>query len=113
MPEKPRHRSGYGQDAYDLVYVIRHTDGRGDAIAQGLARHAERHDDIVQRALALLARDFDAPDGLGPVRAADFMLADEQDRDADAADAHGFVEDLLRAARGEGLSFSSVDGGSP
>lgn len=96
------------KDAYDLIYVIRHTDGRGDAIAQGLARHAEQHVDIVQRALALLARDFDAPDGLGPSRAADFILADEQHRDADAADAHGFVDDLLRAARREGLTFSSM-----
>jgi aryl carrier-like protein len=101
------------KDAYDLVYVIRHTAGRGDAIAQGLARHAERHADIVQSALALLARDFDAPDGLGPGRAADFMLADEQDRDADAADAHGFVDDLLRATRREGVSFGSIDADSP
>nr|WP_246852247.1 nucleotidyl transferase AbiEii/AbiGii toxin family protein [Patulibacter sp. SYSU D01012] len=94
------------KDAYDLVYVIRHTHGRGDAIARGLARHAERDAEVVQRALALLSRDFDAPDGLGPSRAADFTLADEQERDADAADAHGFVDDLLRAARHEGLSFA-------
>jgi hypothetical protein len=96
------------KDAYDLVYVIRHTDGRCDAIAEGLARHAERHPDIVQRALALLARDFDAPDGLGPGRAADFVLADAHDRDADAADTHGFVDDLLRAAKREGLMSSSM-----
>lgn len=96
------------KDAYDLVYVIRHTDGCGDAIAQRPARHAERHADVVQRALALLTGNFDALDGLGPGRAADFMLADEQDRDADAADAQGFGDDLLRAARHEGLSFSSI-----
>jgi hypothetical protein len=72
-------------------------------IAERLRTHAEHHGEIVDRALALLARDFDAPDGLGPGRAADFVLADETDRDADAADAHGFVNDLLRAAARRGL----------
>jgi hypothetical protein len=92
------------KDAYDLVYVIRHTPERGHAIAERLRAHAEHDHDTVSRALALLARDFDAPDNLGPSRAADFMLAAPQDRDADAADAHGFVDDLLLAARNLGLT---------
>jgi hypothetical protein len=91
------------KDAFDLVYVVRHTPGRGEAIAERLRTHAERHGEIVARALDLLARDFDVPDGLGPGRAADFILADEEERDADAADAHGFVDDLLRAAARQGL----------
>lgn len=92
------------KDAYDLVYVVRHTEGAGQAVARVLSHHAETHEAIVLEALSLLRRDFGSPDGLGPSRAADFMLGDDSDRDADAADAHGFVDDLLRAASEEGLS---------
>jgi hypothetical protein len=41
------------KDAYDLVYVIRHTPGRGRALAERLAEHADRHREIVERALGL------------------------------------------------------------
>lgn len=98
---------GEPKDAYDLVYVIRHTPGRGDAIANRLARHAETHGRIVARALGLLALDFDGPDGLGPTRAARFTLPDppEPDElDAARADAHGYVDDILRAGRELGLT---------
>lgn len=95
---------GEPKDAYDLVYVIRHTPGRGVTIAERLGSHAERHALIVARALDLLARDFDAPDGLGPSRAADFMLADPAEVEAAAADAHGYVDDLLRACGERGLA---------
>jgi hypothetical protein len=88
---------GGPKDAYDLVYVLRHTPGRGQAVAARLREHAARNPDVVARALELLARDFDGPDGLGPGRAADFMLTDPDQRAADAADAHGFVDDLVRA----------------
>ncbi len=84
------------KDAFDLVYVIRHTPGRAAAIVDVLAGHATRDRTIVQQALGLLARDFDSPDGLGPRRAAEFTVADSADLDAAAADAHGFVDDLLR-----------------
>jgi hypothetical protein len=94
---------GEPKDAYDLVYVIRHTTGRGRAIAERLAEHAETHREIVQRALGFLSRDFAAPDDIGPLRAADFVSADGSDRDDDAADAHGYVDDLLRAAGQLGL----------
>ena len=93
---------GEPKDAYDLVYVIRHTRGRGRAIAERLAGHAERHGPIVARALALLARDFDSPDGLGPGRAARFTIAEPPEQgelDNAAADAHGYVDDLLGAAQ--------------
>lgn len=90
---------GEPKDAYDLVYVIRHTPGRGAAVAGRLREHSADHPDVVTRALNLLARDFDAPDALGPRRAADFMLADLAQREGNAADAHGFVDDLLRAYR--------------
>lgn len=94
---------GEPKDAYDLVYVIRHTPGRGRAIAERLATHAERYASIVQRALRLLARDFDGPDGLGPTRAAGFAIAEPAARgelDDAAADAQGYVDDVLRTARG-------------
>lgn len=85
------------KDAYDLVYVVRRTPGRGEAIAERLREHVAGHPDVVNRTLDLLSRDFDTPDALSPQRAADFMLNDPEQRDRDAADAHGFVDDLLRA----------------
>ncbi|MBX9718513.1 MAG: hypothetical protein K2X36_06675, partial [Microbacteriaceae bacterium] len=42
---------GEPKDAYDLVYVIRHTAGRGPAIAEGIEAHAQRHAVVVERAL--------------------------------------------------------------
>ncbi len=91
---------GEPKDAYDLVYVLRHAPGRGLAIAESLRVHAEHHPDVVADALHLLERDFDAPDGIGPRRAAAFSVADDDELDDAAADAHGFVDDLLRATRG-------------
>lgn len=91
---------GEPKDAYDLVYIIRHTPGGGAAIASRLARHTAGHAPAVARALSLLARDFDRPDGIGPVRTAQFTVVDPTIRDAlddGAADAHGFVDDLLSA----------------
>lgn len=95
---------GEPKDAFDLIYVIRHTPSRGEAIAQRLGRHAERHPNLVRKALGLLSRDFDGPDGLGPQRAAEFAVADYLELDEAAADAHGFVDDLLRACRQYGLT---------
>lgn len=100
------------KDAYDLVYVIRHTPGRGHAIAQRLADHADAHRPIVVRSLDLLARDFDATDELGPTRAARFTIAEPappDELDNAAADAHGYVEDLLNARRDLGLLSGSDD----
>ena len=93
------------KDAYDLVYVIRHSPSRGPGIARRLADHADGHRSTVVRALELLARDFAAPDDLGPTRAARFSVADapRDELDNDAADAHGYVEDLLRVSRELGL----------
>jgi hypothetical protein len=94
---------GEPKDAYDLVYVIRHAAGRGTAIAERLHLHAQHHAAIVARALGLLHRDFDNPDEIGPLRAAAFAVTADAELDDTAADAHGFVDDLLRAAAKLGL----------
>jgi predicted nucleotidyltransferase len=91
------------KDAFDLVYVIRRWPRGAEAIAARLALHAEHHRDLVTRALALLDRDFGSPDLLGPLRVAEFEGARDAERDEIAADAHGYVDDLLRACRSNGL----------
>jgi hypothetical protein len=91
------------KDAYDLIYVLRHTPGRGAAIAERLRLHAQLHAEIVARALGLLNRDFNTPDDIGPHRAAAFAITADAELDDDAADAHGFVDDLLRATARLGL----------
>lgn len=94
------------KDAYDLVYVIRHTVGHGPVIAQRLVEHANTNRSIVERALDLLARDFDELDHLGPVRAARFSVpesAPQDELDNATADAHGYVQELLSASRKLGL----------
>ena len=54
-------------------------------------------------ALAALATDFEQIESIGSQRAAAFSAESEGDGDALAADAHGYVDDLLRAARDRGL----------
>jgi len=94
------------KDAFDLVYVIRRWPGGAEAIVDRLARHAEHHSDLVSAALELLVRDFGAPDLIGPLRMAEFEGATGSERDEVAADAHGYVDDLLGACRRQGLLVS-------
>lgn len=57
---------------------------------------------VVVKALDLLGRDFGAIADLGPLRAGSFSVAEPAERndlDGAAADAHGFVADLLDRAR--------------
>lgn len=91
------------KDAYDLVYVLRRWPDGVDDIADRLARHTTRHRDVVRRALDALADDFAATDSLGPRRAASFEGDAGDDPNAEAADAHGYVDDLLRACRAREL----------
>jgi hypothetical protein len=91
------------KDAYDLIYVIRHTRGGGTAIAERLRLHAVLHTEIVAHALGLLNRDFNTPDDIGPRRAAAFTITADTELDDAAADSHGFVDDLLRATARLGL----------
>jgi len=94
---------GEPKDAFDLVYVIRRWPGGAEAIVERLERHAERHRDVVAQALELLVRDFGSPDLIGPLRVAEFEGATEDRRDEVAADAHGYVDDLIRLCRERGL----------
>lgn len=94
---------GEPKDAYDLVYVLRRWPGGTPDIVERLASHAARYPDTVRDALQLLATDFAGPDSIGPRRAASFEGGAGDDLDAAAADAHGYVDDLLRACRDRGL----------
>lgn len=92
---------GEPKDAFDLIYVLRRWGPGISNIADRLARHSEAHAEVVREALEKLANDFDSVDGLGPRRAAAFD-GDASD-DAAAADAHGYVADLLTLCRDRGL----------
>ncbi len=68
-----------------------------------LAQHADRNRELVESALTALANDFAQIESIGPQRAAEFTTESEDDLDALAADAHGYVDDLLQACRDQGL----------
>jgi len=88
---------GEPKDAYDLIYVIQRTPGAVEAVGAKLKEHAVTHPEIVNQTIERLARDFKSPQHLGPRRAAAFEHLDPVARDGAAADAHGFIDDLLRA----------------
>lgn len=94
---------GEPKDAFDLVYVIRRWPSGSGAIADRLEHHVGRHPDVVAEALGLLVRDFGSPDLIGPLRVALFEGATGDRRDEVAADAHGYVDDLIRVCRQRGL----------
>jgi hypothetical protein len=94
---------GEPKDAFDLVYVLRRWPGGVADIAERLKRHATRNEGVVNDALDRLARDFADPETLGPRRVAEFEGEAGEDLYAAAADAHGYVDDLLRASRRRGL----------
>ena len=91
------------KDAFDLVYVLRRWPGGISDIVERLERHAKRHRAVIDDALGRLARDFADPETLGPRRVAEFEGEAGEDLDAVAADAHGYVDDLLAASRDRGL----------
>jgi hypothetical protein len=91
------------KDAFDLVYLLRRFPASPDAIVEQLALHASRDEKVVKAALAALANDFEEIDSIGPQRAGEFGAESSEEMDALAADAHGYVDDLLRACRDRGL----------
>jgi Nucleotidyl transferase AbiEii toxin, Type IV TA system len=94
---------GEPKDAYDLLYVVRRWPAGVADIAGRLASHATAHGDVVERALRALANNFAEPASIGPRRAASFEGESVNDLEAATADAHGFIDDLLRACRERGL----------
>lgn len=82
---------GESKDAYDLFYMIRNygTDVQ-DVVARLRLLLAT---DAAHGALAILHRDSQAIDGMGPRRVADFLLGTPDD--AIQADVIGFVGRLL------------------
>jgi hypothetical protein len=99
---------GEPKDAFDLVYVLRRWPGGIPDIVERLAPHVGTDAGIVGEALGKLASDFDSTDSHGPLRAAEFDGEQGGDLDAGAADAHGYVDDLLRQCRRRGY----LDGAS-
>jgi len=93
---------GEPKDAFDLVYILRRWPrGIADIVAR-LGPHIGADPEIVGEALGKLALDFDTLDSHGPLRAAEFDGEQGADLDAGAADAHGYVDDLLRQCRRRG-----------
>jgi hypothetical protein len=90
------HDRGEPKDAFDLVYVLRRWPGGTADIVERLGRHIENDAGVVAEALGTLASDFATPESLGPLRAAGFDGEPGGDLDVGAADAHGYVDDLLR-----------------
>jgi hypothetical protein len=61
------------------------------------------HRQLVRDALHGLANDFASPDHQGPRYVADFDLLTDEEHDQAAADAHGYVDELLKECRRGGL----------
>lgn len=91
------------KDAYDLTYVLRRFPGSPQSIVERLAQHADQNREVIESALAALTRDFGGIESIGPQRAARFSAEAEDEIDALAADAHGYVDDLLLTCRENGL----------
>jgi hypothetical protein len=105
------HDRGEPKDAFDLVYVLRRWPGGNSDIIERIGSHIETDPAIVSDALAKLASDFESSDSHGPMRAAEFDGDPGGDLDAGAADAHGYVDDLLRQCHRHGyLARAGVRG---
>ena len=91
------------KDAYDLVYVLRRFTGAPKSIVDRLVQHARRDGELVAAALNGLGDNFAEVESVGPQRAAEFASESVDDFDNLAADAHGYVDDLLLACRDRGL----------
>lgn len=82
---------GENKDAYDLFYVLRNYGSGVDDVAAKLRPLLD--DSEVQRALAILKRDFSTLDAVGPMRVAAFMTGGQDDELQ--ADVVAFVAQLL------------------
>jgi hypothetical protein len=97
------------KDAFDLVYVLSHFPGSPAAVVEKLAEHAVEDAELVGFALGKLANDFAELDSIGPRRAAEFGNGNPDFLDDETADAHGFVDDFLKACGTRGLTTASQE----
>jgi hypothetical protein len=83
---------GFNKDAYDLYYLLQHYPEGLQAIADALWPF--RSDPAVEQAITFLRRDFAGIDGIGPMRAAEFLgLSDDEGFRGHVL---GLVDGLLR-----------------
>jgi hypothetical protein len=96
------HDRGEPKDAFDLVYVLRRWPGGIPDIVERIGAHIGTDPAIVGDAFTKLASNFESPESHGSLRAAEFDGEPGGDLDAGAADAHGYVDDLMRHCRSRG-----------
>jgi len=95
------------KDAFDLVYVLSHFPGSPASVVEKLAERAVEDAELVGFTLGKLANDFAELDSIGPRRAAEFGNGISDFLDDETADAHGFVDDFLKACGARGLTTES------
>lgn len=93
------HNRSEPKDAYDLVHVLRFVPEGVRRIAEMLGQHSVAHETTVALVVEVLEADFATVDHIGPRKAAEFISIDPDSIEDAAADAHGFVDDLLRECR--------------
>ena len=91
------------KDCYDTLYVIHNYAGAPATIVEALAHHAEIHPALVREALEKLATDFASPEHQGPQYVVEFDGLTGDEADQAAADAQGYVDDMLNECRQRGL----------
>ncbi|MFW6052237.1 MAG: hypothetical protein ACODAU_13745, partial [Myxococcota bacterium] len=82
---------GENKDAYDLFYIIRNYGAGVDDVIASLAPLLD--DEEARKAVAVLRRDFTDPEGVGPMRVAEFNTGGPDD--TIQADVVGFIRQLL------------------
>ena len=85
------HQRGENKDAYDLYYVIRNYGGGVDDVFRCLSPLLEEVE--TKEALEILTRDFMDPDGVGPIRVAQFQY--NEPNSELQADVAGYTRELL------------------
>lgn len=99
---------GERKDAYDLVYVLRGSPGGPSVVAGRIVEHAAPTDRSSNGHSACWPAISPGPDSIGPRRAAEFDVTGDETPDEAAADANGYVADLLTACRAAGLSVADA-----
>ena len=83
---------GENRDAYDLFYIVRNFGAGVEDVVAKLQPLLD--DEEARRALDVLRRDFTDPEGVGPMRVAEFITGKPDDEIQ--ADVVGFVAEVFR-----------------